>query len=492
MGHFFKDNLFNPGICRTYHGSGFLPVMKSEYDLNKVIRDSSKQFYKLTNVLFKKHLFEIKGNNYSLNISPIVDFARGRDGNDTSDRRLFQNTRGIYIEGDLTSKFSFSTAIFENQARFSSYQSAFYSSVGELYTNQSAGTYSMQNAVIPGAARTKPFKVDGYDYAYATGNICYRPVKSVLLSFGNTSHFIGDGYRSLLLSDNSVPAPFFRGIVKLSEKFEFHYLRMRMFNLIRRPVSTSVESYYESKGFSVNYLTYKPLNDLTVSLFEGVIWSRGDSIHSKRVHPLFYSPVPGTALAVLSKREMNYLLGLNVSYLLVDKHRAYGQLAYANGKFNKPAVQMGVRFYGLLGRRDLMLQVEYNNVPAGMYENANPRLNYSHYNLPLTTVKGSGFEEWIIRLNYEWQRWYLNEKVVFYKLADYRDRNWMPVYQAVSPRNGNITLNQLEAGYRFNRKMNLCLFGSWQVRNDKTTKAPVTNLVFIGLRTDIVNHYNDF
>ena len=417
---------------------------------------------------------------------------RGEDQNDSTGRKLFQNTRGVYIEGDLTNKFSFSTSIFENQARFSAYQSAYYSSVGELYPNQSAGSYTMQNAVIPGAARTKPFKIDGFDYAYATGNICYRPFKSVLLSLGNTSHFIGDGYRSLLLSDNSVPAPFFRGIFKLSERLEFNYLRMRLFNLIRRPISTSVESYYESKGFSVNYLTYKPIKELSVSFFEGVMWSRGDSIISKRVHPLFYSPVPGTALALLSKSELNYLLGLNVSYLILNKHRAYGQLAYGNGKFNKPAVQLGLRLYSLLGQRDLMLQVEYNNVPSGIYENGNPRLNYSHYNLPLATVKGSGFEEWIIRLNYEWQRWYINEKVVFYKLADYRPKDWLPVYQTMAELNGKITLNQLEAGYRFNRKMNLCLFGSWQIRNDKSAQGFVTNLLFIGLRTGIVNHYNDF
>ena len=469
-----------------------LPCFESEYDLNKVIRDSSKQYYTLTNILFKKHLFEIKGKNYNLNISPVADLALGKDKNDTSGRRLFQNTRGIYIDGDLTDKFSFSTSIFENQARFSSYETTFYSNVGELYPNQSNGTYSMQNAVIPGAARTKPFKTDGFDYAYATGNICFRPVKAILLSAGNSSHFIGDGYRSLLLSDNSVPAPFFRGVAKISDKIEFNYLRMRLFNLIRRPVSTTVESYYETKAFSVNYLTYKPIKGLALSLFEGIIWSRGDSIVSKHVHPLYYSPVPGTALANLSSREMNYLLGLNVSYLIQDKHRAYGQLAYGNGKFNLPAVQLGARFYGIAGQRDLMLQLEYNNVPAGFYENGNPRLTYSHYNLPMTTIRGSGYDEFVVRINYEYKRCYINEKVVVYQLKNYVPGNWLPVHTTATPLSGNISLNQLEAGYRFNRKMNLCVFGSWQIRNDQSLDSPVTNLLFIGFRTGIVNHYNDF
>ncbi len=489
---FFKDNLLNPGLSKSYNGTGFLPLNESEYDFNRVNRDSSKQFYPLTNILFRKHLFEIKGDKFNLNISPIADLMLGKDRNDSTEQTLFQNTRGVYIEGDLTTKFSFSTIISENQARFSSYETTFYSSVGELYTNQSSGTYTMQNAVIPGAARTKPFKISGFDYAYAAGNIIYRPVKSVMLSMGNTSHFIGDGYRSLLLSDNSVPAPFFRSIVKLSNKIEFNYLRMRLFNLIRRPVSTTVESYYETKGFSVNYITYKPINGLSLSLFEGAVWSRGDSIVSSKVHPLFFSPFPGTALALLSRSELNYQLGFNVSYTLLHKYRAYGQILCGNGRFKSPAVQLGARLYGLTNRRDLMLQIEYNHIPTGMYLNGNPHLSYSHYNLPLATVRGSGYDELIIRMNYDWNRFYINEKVVYYELADYTVGNWLPVNQTKTIVNGNISINQLELGYRFNRKMNLCLFGSWQFRKDKSMDAVVTNLVFLGLRTGIINHYNDF
>jgi len=51
---FFKDRLLDNSDSNQYRGNGFLPVFESEYDLNKVIRDSSKQFYTLTNILFKK------------------------------------------------------------------------------------------------------------------------------------------------------------------------------------------------------------------------------------------------------------------------------------------------------------------------------------------------------------------------------------------------------------------------------------------------------
>ncbi len=489
---FFKDRLLDNSDSNHYRGNGFLPAFESEYDLKKVIRDSSRQFYTLTNILFKKHLFELKGDNYFLTISPVADLTLGKDKTDTTNRQLFQNTRGIFIEGDLLKNFSFSTAICENQARFSSYETAYYSSIGELYPNQSTGTYSMQNAVIPGAARTKPFKNDGFDYAYAFGNINYRPHRSVILSAGNTSHFIGDGYRSLLLADNSVPSPFVRAVIKLSKKWEFNYLRMRLLNLIRRPVSSSVESYYESKSFSANYISFRPNNKFSISLFEGVIWSRGDSINSKRVHPLYYSPIPGTALAILSKAEMNYLLGINFNYSPFLGHRIYGQITATNCELSKLGFQIGYRRYSLFGQKNLQLQFEYNHVPKGMYQTENSRMNYSYYNLPMAAVKGSGFDELVIRLNHEWNRCYIDEKLVYYSLTKYMPNNLLPVNTINSPLSGNITINQIELGYRFNKKMNLTLFGNWQVRSEKTNNDTFNNLLFIGFRTGILNHYNDF
>jgi hypothetical protein len=488
---FFKDNLFNPQIVKGFQGTGLLPYIESEIDLTHTIRDSSKQYYTLTDILLKKHLFEIKGADFSLNISPIADLRVGKDLSDTSQRRLFQNTRGIYIEGDLLKQFSFSTSIYENQGRFAAYQSSFFQSVGELYTQQASGTYSQQNAVIPGAARTKPFKIDGFDYAYATGNIIYRPNKAIHFIAGNTSHFIGDGYRSLLLSDNSVPAPFLRTVLKATDKIEINCIRMRLFNLIRRPVSSSVESYYESKAYSVNYISYKPFKGLVVSLFEGVIWSRGDSIVSKRVHPLFYSPVPGSALPLLSRNELNYLLGINAGYTFFEKYHAYGQLASSNGHFNNPAFQLGIRAYSLAGQRDLMVQAEFNHVPKGTYNNGNPSLSYSHYNLPLATIQGEAFDEFILRITYEWNRLYVSEKLVIFNLKEFDATNWLPIYTSPDKVNGKITHNALEVGYRFNRKMNLCLFGSWIFRKDNLSNNPAS-LIHVGLRTGILNHYNDF
>ena len=489
---YFKDRLFDNSKSKSYQGSSFLPAFESEYDLNYINRDSSILYYDGIEVLFKKHLFEVKGTNYFFTISPIVDFSIGKDRKDTTNRRLFQNTRGVFIEGDLFKNFSFTTAIYENQSRLTHYESNYYSSVGELYPNQSTGIYTTQNAVIPGSGRTKPFKADGFDYGYAVGNIVYKPHRSILLTAGNTSQFIGDGYRSLFLSDNGVSAPFLRGIFQLSKKWQFNYFRMLLINLMRRPLSSSVESYYETKGFSANYLTYQPTKKISISLFEGIIWSKGDSIVSKSVNPLFYNPVPFVAEFALAEKEINSVLGLNLSYSPYLSHRLYGQFAIGNLNTDQIAFQFGYRVYNYFGLKNFMLQLEYNNVSKDMYSSNNPRLNYSHYNLPLGPVKGNDFQEVIFRSNYEIKRVYLDVKSILYLLKDYTPLDLLAVDKKLASESGTIFLQQIELGYRFNKKMNWNVYGSWQFRSENLSKTQLTNQFSIGLRTGINNHYNDF
>ena len=210
---FYKDQLYAPQKNGNYNGGDFLPVIESEYNLPKYISDSTKQYYKVTSILFKKHLIELKGDDYYFTISPVFDLSIGKNSKDDSlAPRKFQNTRGFFIEGDFFDKFSFSSSFYENQARFTEYQKEYYESLGELYP--SGNGYNVQNAVIPGGARTKPFKEDGFDYAYAFGNVVYKFNKSLTFIAGNDNRFIGSGYRSLLLSDNSLNSPYFQANIR--------------------------------------------------------------------------------------------------------------------------------------------------------------------------------------------------------------------------------------------------------------------------------------
>lgn len=490
-GSFFKDRLLSPIDTVGFSNGSFFPICESEIDLTKKLADTSKQYYYITAYLIKKHLIELKGEDYYLTISPTLNLNYGIDKSDSLGTRLFQNTRGYHIEGDLFKNFSFSSSFYENQARFTAYEKSYYLSNGELYPK--GNLYSLQNATIPGGARTKPFKEDGFDYAYAIGNFIYAPTKKIRIIGGNNSHFVGSGYRSLLLSDNSIYTPYIQTDIKLSPKWTFIYMRSRLMNLIRRPFSSNVESYYIPKGLSVNYLTYKANSKLNISLFEGIIWSKGDSISSRPLNAFYYSPVPLISDFVLKDSNyMNGLIGLNSEYILTKKHRIYNQLAMSNLDPKHIGFQIGYRGYNFGGLKNFMLQLEYNNVPKKLYTSTNNQLNYSNYNLPLAHTKGNSFQEYILRTNYEYQRFYVDIKIIVYQLENYVEGNLKAALLKKVVQNGNLQHHQYELGYRFNRKLNLSIYGAYIYRNDMSTSVAPTKFYSVGIRTGLINHYTDF
>ncbi len=489
---FYKDQLFANKLSSPYNEGSFLPANESDYDLISAINDSSKQYYTFTHILFKKHLVEIRARDAYITISPTFNLSFARDVADTSSGKLSQNTRGIHVEGDLFKNFSFSTSFYENQAFVSNYEYDYYHSNGERYLNLN-GDYSVQNAVIPGAGRTKEFKDRGLDYAYAIGYFSYTPLKQLRISAGNNAQFIGDGYRSILLSDNSYSAPYLRLDWKIHRKFRFTYFRSRHLNLLRKPVSSSVENYYDPKGFSVNYFTFKPTEHLNLSLFEGAMWNKADSLNTILVHPMFYNPVPLISTLTLNGTgEAVCLLGLNIGWQPGKKHRVYAQAAINDLDVEKTGFQLGYRTYSFFNQPDAMLQLEYNFVPNGMYESTNRRLNYSHYNLPLAHVKGSGFQEFVLRANYEYKRMYADLTALLFLLDHHRRNAHLPLYETFDAVSGTTYFQDTELGYRFNRKMNLSLFIAHTYRSKDPFGGWSTNIFRAGVKTAIVNHYKDF
>src|SRR5690606_2880078 len=80
---FYKDQLFANKGAEPYNEGSFFPVNESKYDLIPLTNDSTKQYYKFTNVLFKKYLVEVKGKDFYIKIAPAIDFSIGRDLTDT-------------------------------------------------------------------------------------------------------------------------------------------------------------------------------------------------------------------------------------------------------------------------------------------------------------------------------------------------------------------------------------------------------------------------
>lgn len=496
LNDFYKDKFAEVSGKRSVET--FFPASEKQLDLHHLIRDSSVQYYEFPEWFFKKHWINISRPEGSISISPLFNFSYGRELNDSISPNLFQNTRGLYVEGQLFDKVGFNFIFAENQARFMNYESDYFNTRGELYII--ADTYSIQNAVIPGGGRTKPFKETAYDYAYSIGSISWQVHPNLRIDAGNNQYFIGSGYRSLLLSDNTFGAPGFRVHWQISPKWTYQVVIRNHKNLYRKPATNQVEQPYESKFFGATYLTYQPLENLSLSLFTSGNHLRGDSLVKHGMSWQMLVPVPLMQNDVLfgNSALFNGITGLNVDFAL-ENTRLYGQIAV--DKFNQSyllAGQIGARFFKILNVKDLSAQVEMNIVPENFYASVNPKLSYSHTNLPLAHPKGNNFAEAVVRLSYEYKRLFVTSKSVYYSSLKNSDSIPATAFSIFSVPSGaglkmSTFIQEFEVGYRINRRYNAMISAGLKARwfntgNDVTAQ----NMVFVGLKTGIFNQYLDF
>jgi hypothetical protein len=118
-----------------------------------------------------------------------------------------------------------------------------------------------------------------------------------------------------------------------------------------------------------------------------------------------------------------------------------------------------------------------------------------HYNLPLGHIRGDGIQEILVRSNYEYKRAYVDLLVSYMMLSNYNPRGLLPTNALIDPGTESSfnTMNmQLEIGYRFNRKMNFSVFARSVIRTS-TKENPVNGTIFqFGMRTALLNQYDDF
>lgn len=477
----------------------FFPANESQLNISYIIRDSSLQYYQFTEWLFKKHWITIQKPEGSLMISPFMNISLGKETTNPTGARLFNNTRGVYAEGELLGKFSFNFLFAENQNRFMKYEADYFNSRGELYVGNNA--YSLQNAFVPGGARTKPFKNDGFDYAYSVGSIAYQVNSKLRVEAGNNQHSIGSGYRSLLISDNSSDAPHFKVKWNFLPKWRFDVVMQKNKNLYRKPRTKAVESPYETKLFGLSYLTFKPIENLSISLFTAGNQLRGDSIIKHGLEWQMLIPVPLMQNNILfgNSKKINGITGLNLDFAL-EKTRIYGQIAVDkfNGK-HLVAGQLGAHFFQVLNVKNLHAQIEVNYVPEHFYGDINPKLSYSNSNIPAAHPKGNNFGEGVVRLDYEFKRLYIQTSTIAYTNIGGNDSipfsaNSIFLNQSHSEKSVPQTIIQnIEIGWRINRRYNAQLFLGWKGRAYISPHRKENDQMFIfGFKTGISNQYFDF
>ena len=473
--------------------------------------DSIRVFYWFTEKLYKKHLVEIKTPDFYCAIDPLFNFDMGGDLADTSGRGSWQddgglfhtNTRGIRVKGNLGNKFSFQSSIYENQAFFPDYMRIAFRQSGEYYWNGSK--YKQQLAIVPGQGRAKSFKNSGFDYAFARGLISYAPNENWHLQFGNDKNFVGDGYRSILLSDAAFNYPFFKSTAYfLDNKIQVTNTFAFMQNLYRLPYFNTPEASFVKKNLNITTVSFIIGKKTELMLFEATVFQRYDSLSGTTpVNILNYNPVFGLNTIVNGLNGVhNSLLGLNARYNWSSNKMVYAQLMLDDLVNNKWGAQIGMRWYNWFSVPRTTAQFEYNYISPYAYSHANLWQSYTHFNQGLAHPYAAGIKEFVGFLKHETQKrfWFSYKlNLVTYYLNDgvgVGGSNFLESYSSsnvLSTQIEDLRTSEIRIGYKCNPKTNMNLYLGMTLRNQKNNfEHHKTTYVHIGFRTNLLNEYYDF
>ncbi len=462
---------------------------------------------------WNEHMVTLQGKDYWFTLDPAADLMLGKETAKNEEQNFtYNNTRAVVVQGGLGKHLNFYTAYFESQGSFAGYFNRFARSIKPDGGNP---------AIIPGRGVAKLSRAGDFDYPIAEAYLSYSPSKFFNVQFGNGKNFIGDGYRSLLLSDNASPYPF----VKLSTNFwKIKYTNTFMSLRDVRPEVTANGS-FKTKYMVNHYLSINVSKRLNLGFFENVIW---DDENDRGVDLNYLNPIIFYRAIEFStgSRGGNAIIGLSAKYKFSDYFNAYAQIIIdefstdaitgRNKSYkNKQGVQLGFKYYNAFKVKNLQLQLEFNQVRPYVYSNNEVRLNYGHNNQSMAHLWGASFREIIGIVRYERERWYGTAKLIYgkrgfepfgvddidYGASIYSNDEKRPSDNGINIGAGNPSnslFGSLELGYLINPATNLKFYASAIYRNLSTTLPDPVNLeeqtvwFNLGFRTDLFNWYFDY
>lgn len=450
--------------------------------------------------LRKEHLLEVKGEDYTINLDPVFEL-QGSYSNAINDKFTHVNTRGVWVSGTIGRGFSFSSSFYESQSTFPDYIDSLVQST----------------RVVPGGARRKNL-YGSFDYNIATGTISYSLKKYFNFQFGHDKVFIGDGYRSILFSDNAFNFPFLK-ITTTIWKIKYVNLFTVFQDLNIR--SSQDDGIFTKKYGSFHFLDFNIGKRASFGIMEAIIWksdsATGRGFDINYVNPfIFFRPVEFSIGS-----PDNALIGFNMKYKINNSNVVYGQILLDEFKIrevragrgwwsNKQAFQIGFKTFNIFSVKNLHALTEFNFVRPYTYQHKSSLTSYGHYNQPITDPLGANFWESVSIINYSYKNFTLRAEIMYAQIGyDTKDslynygQNIFENYLQYRPQDyGNyvgqgVKTKQLytdfRIGYLLNPKTNLTIEAGATNRIAKNfTGKKQTTYFYFGIRTALTNRYYDF
>ncbi|MFD2783892.1 hypothetical protein [Hymenobacter rubripertinctus] len=348
-------------------------------------------------------LYSVETPSFSLRVNPVAGLSLGNS--DGAKSYTFLNTRGVQVEGTIDERLGFYAFLADNQMAVPFY-------VQERVERDRA---------VPHEGFWKPFKTTGgqYDFLSARGYLTYAAGRHVSLQLGHDRNQIGNGYRSLILSDYASPYLFLKVQTRI---WKFKY--QNLFAQLTTDPSDKDDT-YGRKFLAMHHLSLDVLPNLNVGLFESILSGsrRRDSVivngrvevqnrntfELQYLNPIiFYRAIEQS----VGSRDGNALLGLDFKWNVQQRVQLYGQLVLdefvlsqiraGNGWWaNKQAAQLGAKYINVAGIKNFDLQGEFNFIRPFTYQAQDKYRDYQQAAQPLAHPMGANLWELIGIASYQ-------------------------------------------------------------------------------------------
>ena len=334
-------------------------------------------------------LYHIQTKDFTLRVNPVALLQAGSD-NRTTDGLRYVNTRGLQAEGTIDQRLSFYTFLTDNQEAVPFY----------------VQNRIQRDSIVPHEGFWKYFKTtngSAYDFFSARGYLTYAATKHINVQLGHDRNFIGNGYRSLILSDYSTPYFF----LKLNTRvWKLNYQNLFAELTAERKATDQV---FPKKYLALHHLSFDVTRNFNIGVFEAEIHGQPNGrLELQYLNPIiFYRAVEQQVGSA-----DNALLGLDFKWNIRHTGQLYGQLVLDEFKLaeirsgrgwwgNKQAIQVGGKYIDVAGIRNLDVQVEYNYIRPYTYQHENYYTAYTHYQQPLAHPMGANLSEVLGVLSYQ-------------------------------------------------------------------------------------------
>ncbi len=461
---------------------------------------------KIVDHLLNNDLISYKDKNFKFKANPIIDSRVFYDVNESS---LYSGFKaGLNIKTFFKNKLYFTSDIFISRTDFPSFQSKYADSLGII---------SHYGILI---SQTN----NNYLFSSLTGELTYKASEHFYFHLGRGKNFLGNGHRSLFLSDNSNAYPYVKATANIWRiKYIWMAAKLKDIQLI----NPDFESVLYNKAVFIHYLSLNLTKRINFNFFESIISNSYDQEGRRAGYEfayfnpvIFYRPVEFSA-----GTSDNSLLGIGLNLRLWKSVHLYSQFILddliiskindGSGWWgNKFGIQAGLKSYNLFNMQGLFFRGEINIVRPYTYSHGEAytnggiaNLNYGNYVQELAHPTGANFLEGLAQIRYNKGRFFTNAELVIAKKGiDTDSVNYgSDIYLSYNLRSNdygikflqgsisNFIYAEFSASYLINPKYELMFETGVQYRHVKTGQANQKNLIFkIGISTKIFNENYDY